>query len=117
MTTVYQCETELSLVLVLCQVLLTVRDPVRWYQSVNNTIRQIVRFMTESWLAAPLRLASRLTGKGIAAAKFTCFAPTHLGPRYPLGMFGAVDAGQETAVRFFNEWRDQVGRTPGLVLV
>ena len=42
------------------------------------------------------------------AAQFTCFAPTYLGPRYPRGMFGAVDAGEETAVRFYNEWVEQV---------
>ena len=39
---------------------------------------------------------------------FTCFSPTYLGPRYPGGMFGAVDAGEETAVRFFTEWQEQV---------
>ena len=44
------------------------------------------------------------------AASFTCFAPTYLGPAYPRGMFGAVDCGQETAVRFFTEWVEQVKR-------
>ena len=44
----------------------------------------------------------------MTAAQFTCFAPTYLGPRYPRGMFGAVDAGEETAVRFYNEWVEQV---------
>ena len=43
-------------------------------------------------------------------AVFTCWAPTYLGPRYPRGMFGAVDSGQDTAVSFFNDWVDQVKR-------
>ena len=47
-------------------------------------------------------------GQNMTAAQFTCFAPTYLGPRYPRGMFGAVDAGEETAVRFYNEWVEQV---------
>ena len=29
-------------------------------------------------------------------------------PRYPRGMFGAVDAGEETTVQFFTEWVEQV---------
>ena len=42
------------------------------------------------------------------APEFTCWAPTHLGPRYPQGLFGVIDSGEETAVRFFNEWNAQV---------
>ena len=90
------------------KVVLTVRDPVRWFQSVTNTIRQVVRTTKESWLGAPVRLLLSLRKHSRMAATFTCSAPTYLGPRYPAGMFGAVDCGQETAVRFFNEWVDQV---------
>ena len=36
------------------KVVLTVRDPVRWYNSVSNTIRQ-VSLLSDSWLGAPLR--------------------------------------------------------------
>ena len=49
-----------------------------------------------------------LTGQSMAGADFTCWAPTHLGPRYPRGLFGAIDSGEETAVMFFNEWTAQV---------
>ena len=45
-----------------------------------------------------------------ASALVTCRAETCLGARYPGGMFGAVDAGQETAVGFFNEWNAEVIR-------
>ena len=37
------------------KVVLTVRDPVRWYKSVGNTIRQFSVLINESWLGAPLR--------------------------------------------------------------
>ena len=88
------------------KVLLNVRDPVKWFQSVRNTILQIVMLTQTSWLGLPFRLM-RLDAP-ISPAKFTCFAPTYLGPKYPQGMFGAVLEGEETAVRFFNDWVDQV---------
>ena len=87
---------------------MTVRDPARWHLSVNNTIRQFDKFMC-SWLALPIKCLLALKGGGSwVAADYTCTAPTYLGPRYPRGMFGAVDAGEETAVRFFNEWVELV---------
>eukprot|EP00091_Calanus_sinicus_P000876 TRINITY_DN10830_c0_g1_i2.p1 TRINITY_DN10830_c0_g1~~TRINITY_DN10830_c0_g1_i2.p1 ORF type:complete len:282 (+),score=72.09 TRINITY_DN10830_c0_g1_i2:151-996(+) len=89
------------------KVLLTVRDPVRWYLSVKNTIRHICAFL-QSTGAAPIRMIGRLMGKPVGPALFTCFAPTYLGAKYPTGLFGAVDAGEETAVRFFNDWNEQV---------
>ena len=49
-----------------------------------------------------------LSSRSTAAALLTCWGPTYLGPRYPRGMFGAVDAGEETAVRFFNDWVELV---------
>ena len=90
------------------KVLLTVRDPVRWYTSVRNTIRTMCAFGISSPVAAPLRLLQRLSGQSMVAADFTCWAPTPLGPRYPRGLFGVIDAGEETAVRFFNDWTAQV---------
>ena len=92
------------------KVILTVRDPVRWFNSVSNTIRTVINLMQESWLGLPFRLMTSLRRKNPMVAAFTCFAPTYLGPSYPRGMFGAVDCGQETAVRFFTEWREQVER-------
>jgi len=92
------------------KVLLTVRDPVKWYLSVKNTIRNIASFLVESWGGLPIRLIGRLTGKAVGPAFYTVFAPTYLGAKYPKGMFGAVDAGEETAVRFFNDWTEEVIR-------
>merc|ERR1712215_245201 len=90
------------------KVLLTVRDPVKWYLSVKNTIHHMAKFMTESTAAAPFRLIGRLKGNPMGKALFTCDSPTYLGAKYPRGMFGAIDDGQETAVRFFNDWKEQV---------
>ena len=38
-----------------------------------------------------------------------CYAPTPLGSAFPRGMFGAVEDGQEEAVRFFEAWKAEVG--------
>ena len=91
------------------KVLLTVRDPNKWYLSVKNSIRKVGAFI-DSWGSLPLRLALKLTGKQAGPALYTVNAPTYLGPKYPHGMYGAIDAGEETAVRFFNDWKAQVIR-------
>ena len=93
------------------QVLLTVRDPVKWYNSVKNTILQFEHFVSKSWFALPMRLILKLKGDSFKAASFTAFAPTFLGAKYPRGMFGAVEDGQETAVRFYNDWTESVKET------
>ena len=91
------------------KVLLNVRDPVKWYNSVRNTIAQVLEFLTKSWMSLPLRCVMALKGSnGVVAATYTCTGPTYLGPNYPGGMFGAVEAGEETAVKFFNEWVESV---------
>jgi len=90
------------------KVLLTVRDPVKWYNSVKNTIREIHRFRVESSLAAPVRILGKLTGIMKGPALYTCMAPTYLGTKYPGGLFGAFDAGEETAIKFYQDWVDQV---------
>jgi len=92
------------------KVLLTVRDPVKWYLSVKNSIRQIKSFAMDSLGSAPMRLLFRIAGKTMNPALFTVNAPTYLGAKYPQGMFGAIDAGEETAVHFFNDWNAQVIR-------
>ena len=81
------------------KVILTVRDPVRWFHSVSSTIREATRLIGESWLGLPFRLLFWLRGSNPFVATFTCTTATYLGPAYPGGMFGAVDSGQETAVR------------------
>ena len=65
------------------KVLLTVRDPVKWVQSVNNSIRPINTFFN-SWLALPLRVLNWLRRSDqTVAPQFTGEAPTYLGAKYP----------------------------------
>ena len=90
------------------KVILTERDPLKWYNSVKNTITQIQYFVNEPWLALPLRMVKSLKGTPVVAARFSCIAPTYLGPKYPGGLFGAVDKGQDTALLFHKNWNDQV---------
>ena len=43
------------------KVILTVREPVKWYQSVRDTIREIIRFR-ETLTFLPLRLVQAVLG-------------------------------------------------------
>ena len=90
------------------KVLLTVRDPIKWYHSVKNTIRELHRFRVESIVAAPVKILGKVTGRMTGPALYTCEAPTYLGTKYPRGLFGAVDAGEETAIMFYKDWVEQV---------
>jgi len=94
------------------KVLLNDRDPVRWYESVKNTILQVV-----GWINGPatrfnpiMQLLLKLSGQGAISVvpAATCYAPTPLGSEFPRGLFGAVERGQEEAVRFFQAWKAQV---------
>ena len=94
------------------KVLLNDRDPVRWYESVNNTILQFVG-LTFSPMARfnpvfQFLLKVSGTGKNLEVPKQIGFAETALGRDFPRGMYGAVEDGQEEAVRFFNTWKSQV---------
>ena len=52
------------------------------------------------------------------AGEFTSTAPTYLGPRYPRGIKGATERGEETAVRWGHGHEDGRGgdHGPGQVL-
>lgn len=90
------------------KVILTVRDPVKWYQSVRSTIREIIRFR-ETLSFQPLRVIQKIMGTlATNVSSWSCFSATYLGPNYPRGLFGAIDSGQETAIKFFNDWSEQV---------
>jgi len=98
------------------KVLLSDRDPVRWYESVKNTIYDVVGIIAYNPLTKynPLmQLLLRISGASrfMQVPATLCFAETPLGPRYPRGMFGVVEAGQEEAVRFFNDWKAMVVST------
>jgi len=97
------------------KVLLNDRDPVRWYESVKNTIYNVVDITTKSSLTKynPLmQLLLRLSGGSriMQVPASLCYAETPLGPEYPRGMFGVVEEGREAAVRFFKAWKEEVVR-------
>jgi len=91
------------------KVLLNDRDPVRWYESVKNTIWQIQQLRNSPAVTFNplLQLVMALTGQTSmgTVAKAVCNAPTPLGPR---GMFGAIEQGQEEAVKFYQAWKAEV---------
>ena len=87
---------------------MTVRDPVKWYNSVKNTILQFDHFISKSWFALPMRVMFRFKQGSAKGPLFTTYAPTYLGAKYPRGLFGAVEDGQDTAVRFFHDWTESV---------
>ena len=96
------------------KVLLNDRDPVRWYESVRNTILQVVGVSTGplARFNPLLQLVMFVSGRGkvLVVPKTLCYAETALGSAFPRGMFGAVEDGQEEAVKFFNAWKAQVIR-------
>ena len=66
------------------KVLLNVRDPVKWYHSVNNSIGQLDKFFNSSWLGLPIRLINWLRRSDqLMAPTFTGRAATYLGAKYP----------------------------------
>jgi len=94
------------------KVLLNDRDPVRWYDSVRNTILNVVTLFSNPIVAYNplLQLLLVLTGRTAMSVvpKVVCYSPTPLGSAFPRGMFGAVEDGQEEAVRFFDAWKAKV---------
>jgi len=96
------------------KVLLNDRDPVRWYESVKSTILQVVGLVNgpaTRWNLL-MRLLLKVSGQEAMSVvpTVTCYAPTPLGPEFPRGLFGAVEGGQEEAVKFFEAWKEQVIR-------
>jgi len=87
------------------KVLLNVRDPVKWYQSVKNSILRMMT-MTQRW---PVTWFSGLIGR-----RSTFRLIKDLTENVPscsstgLGLFGAVRAGQDTAVQFYNDHVNEV---------
>jgi len=94
------------------KVLLSIRDPVKWHQSVKNTILEINLLYASPLVTFNpiLRLAMFILGRPAIpeVAKLVCNAETPAGPQFPMGLFGAVMDGEEEAVQFFNAWKNKV---------
>ena len=87
------------------KVLLNVRDPKRWYVSVRDSIHKAVG-TTRSW---PISWFARLIGtyqSSNMAGAMSCHAPAWSSSG--LGMFQAVEAGEEAAIRFYHDHVNEV---------
>ena len=52
--------------------------------------------------------ATEMKKKKKPLCQAVCYGPTPLGPSYPRGMFGAIEQGQEEAVKFYQAWKAEV---------
>eukprot|EP00090_Calanus_glacialis_P003701 TRINITY_DN12728_c0_g1_i1.p1 TRINITY_DN12728_c0_g1~~TRINITY_DN12728_c0_g1_i1.p1 ORF type:complete len:290 (+),score=63.80 TRINITY_DN12728_c0_g1_i1:118-987(+) len=89
------------------KVLLNVRDPVKWYHSVKNSIFKLNKTATTfpcSWF---LRLINSYDG--VELAKQICYTVPQ-GSALGLSMFEAIENGEETAVKFWNNHVEEVKR-------
>jgi len=82
------------------KVLLNVRDPARWYESVQGSIFQLMTTVNRwpcTWFTTILGVRESMAlVEALSRPAPTCSTTGH-------GMFGAVEEGKETAVRFFEE--------------
>merc|ERR1712013_30660 len=82
------------------RVLLNIRDPGRWYESVHGSILQLNTTISRwpcTWFTTILGV------RGSMALVDALSRPVPLCSTTGLGMFGAVEESKETAVRFFEE--------------
>jgi len=89
------------------KVLLNLRDPARWYHSVNNSIYTLNKTATTfpcSWF---LRLTNGYDGADLA--KQICYSVPR-GSVLGLSMFEAITKGEESAVEFWNNHVEEVKR-------
>ena len=84
------------------KVLLTVRDPESWYESVKNSIH-ISNQLSNSF---PLTLYTRFIGKDKIMKLITksAYVPMVKGQ----SMFGAIEAGKEASIQFYKDWVQEV---------
>jgi len=87
------------------KVLLNVRDPVKWYESVKNSILQI-HLSANSF---PCYWFMLLIGKWDSVELVRSFSSSVPScSTMGLGMFGAVEESQETAVKFYHDHVEEV---------
>jgi len=87
------------------KVLLNVRDPVKWYQSVKDSILRLQLSLRE-WPCSWFTVLIGRSGPMDLVNDLCHFAPDSSSSG--LGMFKAVMAGEETAVQFYNDHVNEV---------
>ena len=88
------------------KVLLNVRDPVRWYESVRDSILALHLTM-QSW---PCSWFHALMGTNVVEKMMDHKGMVPTSSSAGLDLFGAVSAGQEAAVQFYQEHVEEVKR-------
>lgn len=95
---------ELMTVFPEAKVVLSVRDPKRWYESVRNTIYKGVTFMTGFAGSTFMKLIggyefTKISGK-------TSNLPIDFMDNK--GMLDIIEEGEEASIQFFNKWVEEV---------
>ena len=88
------------------KVLLNVRDPVRWYESVRDSILALHLTM-QSW---PCSWFHALMGTDVVEKMMDHKGMVPTSSSAGLDLFGAVSGGQEAAVQFYQEHVEEVKR-------
>merc|ERR1712098_517885 len=87
------------------KVLFTDRDPVKWYESVKNSILQLCLLNRGFW-NLPIRLLLPI-GRLLAMPEMLCRHGRQgaFGRKWAGGMFGAVEEGEAAAVQYYKDWK------------
>mmetsp|Transcript_14678 Transcript_14678/g.16239 ORF Transcript_14678/g.16239 Transcript_14678/m.16239 type:complete len:261 (-) Transcript_14678:1030-1812(-) len=82
------------------KIVLTVRDPHRWYQSVKNTILQ--------FFECSKRFPTNIIPDCHPSWDKMWYSDAKNNTSSDCGVFGSVQAGEEQAVAFFHDWAEEV---------
>ena len=89
------------------KVMLTDRDPVTWHHSVKNTIYRGCQLLLTPPYSTTISLLARLItdARNLQVPPRVGFAPVG---QFARGLFGAVESGEEAAVKFYSSWKAAV---------
>lgn len=85
------------------KVVLTVREPEAWFNSVKNTIYQL----NADALSFPGNILSKFIGFDKKTAMIQKLSRRNQN-RFNQGMFDVIDEGKEASIEYFNAWLNQV---------
>ena len=70
---------------------------------------ELLQIRLEGAVQCPVNSVHRLwSGQTTTLCQAAAYSQTSLGPAFPGGMFGAIEQGQEEAVKFYQAWKAQV---------
>ena len=86
------------------KVILTVRDPRKWYESMKNTVYQLNILMTEDWMVNIWMKVVQLTRVQVMLGSSDLMIPK--GTKY--NIIEALRLGEQATTEFYNAWKDEV---------